>query len=271
MINHRSKDPIGIFDSGVGGLTVANAIHRLLPNESLIYFGDTAHLPYGDKSPDAIRHFAIEISRTLIEKGCKAIVVACNSAATVAHKELQDYLNDKAIFVEVVKPLVQTTIDSKADRVGIIATKATIDSGEYQRRLKSKKQTIQLFPKATPLLVPMIEEGFVDDEISRTILKEYLSTNDFKNLDVLLLACTHYPLIKDAIVRHLTKTKVFDSTEVTALELSRQLSTHGLLNEQRLLANNQFFVSDYTDNFEKSARMFFGSDVNLKEWNIWKD
>lgn len=269
MSQERSKDPIGIFDSGVGGLTVANAIHKILPGERLIYIGDTAHLPYGDKSPDAIQHFALRISEELIKLGCKAIVVACNSAATTAFSTLSDYLSDQAVFVDVVKPLVRRTAELSPDRVGLIATKATIDSGIYQAQLRQALPEASIHHRATPLLVPMIEEGFVDDEVSEAILEEYLDTPEFRNLDVLLLACTHYPLIKASIQRHLPHVTILDSTDVTAAALERALSTEDLLNETSEIKDNAFFVSDYTVTFEKNARLFFGQDVNLKEWDIW--
>lgn len=269
MKNIRSLDPIGIFDSGVGGLTVANAVHRLLPNEQIIYFGDTAHLPYGDKSPEAIKYYATSISAHLVDKKCKAVVVACNSASTTAFSELSEFLDDKAIFIDVVQPLVEHTARLAPKKVGLIATKATVDSGVYQSQLQKALPKAQIIARATPLLVPMIEEGFVNNEVSQTILKEYLHSPEFEDLDVLLLACTHYPLIKDAIGAQLPGVTILDSTEVTAQALKTSLSKLGLFNNKEGVKSNSFLVSDYTRGFEQKARLFFGKDVDLKEDNIW--
>ena len=269
MTRSRSKDPIGIFDSGVGGLTVANAIHKLLPNERLIYFGDTAHLPYGDKSADAIRHFSVAISQHLLNKGCKAIVVACNSASTAAFAELKAFLKDKAILVEVVQPLVNHVYQKRPRKVGIIATNATIKSDVYQSAIRYALPNSIIIDKATPLIVPMIEEGIVNGDISEAILKNYLSVAEFQDLDVLLLACTHYPLVHEAIQKQLPNVEVVDSTQVTANALKKALEEKELLASQPSDAANAFFVSDFTSTFETNAKLFFGEDVHLVEENIW--
>ncbi|MDX1684863.1 MAG: glutamate racemase [Saprospiraceae bacterium] len=269
MTHQRSSNPIGIFDSGVGGLTVANAIHEQLPDEHLIYFGDTAHLPYGDKSRDAIRQYALTICDYLLSQSCKAIVVACNSAATAAFHELRSFLNGKAIFVEVVRPLVKAAAKYQPENVGLIATKATVDSKEYEIQLKKILPDTNVHSMATPLLVPMIEEGFVDDEVSRTILEEYLEHSDFSSLDMLLLACTHYPLIKPIIQEYLQGVRILDSAEVTAAELSDKLKSAELLNPTPGKKDNAFYVSDFTETFEVNAQLFFGKNVSLKEARIW--
>jgi glutamate racemase len=269
LTRSRTIDPIGIFDSGVGGLTVANAIHKLLPNERLIYFGDTAHLPYGDKSADAIRHFSIAISQHLLDQGCKAVVVACNSASTAAYTELKSFLKGKAILVEVVQPLVNHVYKMRPEKVGIIATNATIKSGVYQSAIHYALPHSTIFDKATPLIVPMIEEGIVKGEISEAILKNYLNVKEFQELDVLLLACTHYPLVHHAIQKQLPNVEVIDSTQVTAQALQDALSKRSLLATKPSDVPNAFYVSDFTATFETNAKLFFGEGVHLVEKNIW--
>jgi len=267
----KSNDtrPIGIFDSGIGGLTVANAIHRTLPNEELIYFGDTIHLPYGDKSADAIRYYSLGISKYLLEKNCKLIVVACNSASTTAKEVMEDFFRDKVDFVNVVDPLVDHVINAGHKKVGIIATKATIDSNVYQNLLLERDPYIDVRALATPLLVPMIEEGFVDNEISKATIANYLHSPIFKDLDVLLLACTHYPLIKMSLERVLRDTLILDSTQVVADALKHILTKKNMLCEKRKF-HNTFIVSDYTPTFEESAKMFFGDEIKLETDNFWK-
>ena len=260
--------PIGIFDSGVGGLTVANAIKKRLPMETLIYFGDTAHLPYGEKSADAIRYFSLKICHYLLEKDCKAIVVACNSASTTAHNVLLDFFKDKAVFIDVVHPLVEYVSAENPKSVGLIATHATIKSGVYQKMLQNLDTNMQLQAIATPLLAPMIEEGFVDDEVSEAVLRAYVDEGNLTNVEMLLLACTHYPLIKNEIARHLPSTTIVDSTDLAAIALEVALQRKDLLVNERG-RDDEFVVSDYTDNFRDMARRFFGEAIDLKVESIW--
>ena len=270
MKQHQSSQPIGIFDSGIGGLTVANAILDALPNESIIYFGDTAHLPYGDKSGDAIRYYCLKIVKFLLEKNCKMIVIACNSASSAAYQVLLDFFNEEALFVNVVDPLVQDVAKQNFKEVGVIATKATISTNIYKRKLEELQPNVVVDQLATPLLAPMIEEGFVANNISKAVLENYLSHPDLKNIDALLLACTHYPLIRSAIddfYQH--KIKVYDSTVVVAEEVKRLLQANQLLNtgtEPR----HHFYVSDYTDSFEQTTQVFFGKSIHLEYEPIWQ-
>ena len=189
----RANQPIGIFDSGIGGLTVANAIRHRLPNEQLCYFGDTAHLPYGDKSGDAIRYYSLKITKFLLEQQAKMIVIACNSASTAAYEVILDFFPDRALFVNVVDPLVEAVCAKGYKKVGLIATKATVGSGVYQKQLIKTQPDLEVVALATPLLVPMIEEGYAHSRISKSIIEDYLSHPGFEDIDALLLACTHYP------------------------------------------------------------------------------
>ncbi len=264
--------PIGIFDSGIGGLTVANAIRLLMPQEKLIYFGDTAHLPYGDKSPDSIRYYAIRISKFLLDRGCKAIVIACNSASAVAFKALQDFFSDRTIVINAVDPLVKAIVSDKdIHTVGIIGTKATIQSGSYARILQQKASGLLTHSLATPLLAPMIEDQFHLRDVSTDIIASYLNELPLQELDALALACTHYPLIKDQIsdllVSH--KIRILDSASPVATELKTRLLESGLLRVNDSEEDSEFYLSDKTESFEKSAEMFFGSSITINEADIF--
>ena len=264
------NSPIGIFDSGIGGLTVANAIVQALPQEEIIYFGDTAHLPYGDKSADAIRYFSLRISKFLLEQKCKMIVVACNSASSAAYHVLVDFFRGQALFVNVVDPLVEVVAAQRFHKVGIIATKATVQSGMYERQLRSLQPDLEIASLATPLLAPMIEEGYVHDEISHAVLHTYLSHPSLEGIDALLLACTHYPLIRPEIEDFFQgKVKIFDSTDVVAAAVKQRLGSKNLLNAEKPQHPHRFFVSDYTPSFESTTRLFYKEEIALEHCQIW--
>ena len=266
LIDQRS---IGVFDSGIGGLTVANAINRVLPNEHLIYFGDTAHLPYGDKSADAIRYYALRISKFLLEQDCKMIIIACNSASAAASDMLLEFFEGKVLFANVIDPLVQHTIDKGYQNVGVIATKATIGSNVYHRKLKTKDQRLTVNQLATPLLAPMIEEGFFNNNISQEVIKNYLSDDSMQNLDTLLLACTHYPLVRAEIEAYYDgKVDVLDSCDVLAYQVKEILTQENLLSVE-LTQPHKYYVSDFTQSFEDTAKLFNGSEIELEVKNIW--
>ena len=267
---HKSPNqPIGIFDSGIGGLTVANAIHHFLPEERLIYFGDTVHLPYGDKSADAIRYYSLRISKFLLEQDCKMIVIACNSASSAAYDMLLDFFEGKALFVNVVDPLVNAVITEGYKNVGVIATKATINSSIYRNKIKALNQKVKVNQLATPLLAPMIEDGFYSGNISKSVIENYLSHPDLQEIDALLLACTHYPLIRTEINDYYQgKVSILDSTDVVRDEVKRILNEEGLLCDKRY-GHDAFYVSDYTTSFEETARNFYGEDLKLEALQIW--
>ncbi len=269
MPNHRPTDPIGIFDSGIGGLTVAKAIHQRLPEERLIYFGDTVHLPYGDKSADAIRYYSLKISKFLLEKGCKMIVIACNSASSAAYDMLLDFFEGKALFINVVDPLVKEVVKRDFNEVGVIATKATINSSIYKNKLKAINQKIQVRQLATPLLAPMIEEGFYSGNIAHSVVENYLGQPELDHIDALLLACTHYPLIRKEIESfYSSKISILDSTDVVAQEVFEILNSQKLLSDKKI-ESDVFYVSDYTQSFEETSRMFYGEDIKLEYQQIW--
>lgn len=264
-----ARQPIGIFDSGIGGLTIASAIHRLLPEESIIYFGDTAHLPYGEKSHDAIRYYSLRICNFLLENKCKAIVVACNSASTAAYEILLEFFATKAVFVNVVDPLIAAADKLHKKHIGLIATHATVQSGVYQKVFKQINPGITVSALATPLLAPMIEEGFVNNTISHSVIENYLSDPLLGHIEALLLACTHYPLIKNEIETfYHHKIPVMDSTLVTAEQLKKKLEERNLLNPKKEKLDH-FFVSDFSENFSNATKLFYPENITLELRNIW--
>lgn len=265
-----NASPIGIFDSGIGGLTVAHAIKSLLPNESMVYFGDTAHLPYGDKSEAAIQAYSIKITDVLLQKGCKVIVIACNSASSAAYELLKEYVGKRVRIINVIDPMVKLVTSSWAGKhVGLIGTKRTVQSGVYNQKISQAPSHITLHTLATPLLVPMIEEGFFNNQISHEIIAQYLSDPLLQDIEALILGCTHYPLIKRQIATYYNgNVTLLDSSEVVAQALKEHLKQEGILNIGSPLPD-QFMVSDYTESFEASARMFFHESVQLEKHPLW--
>lgn len=258
--------PIGIFDSGIGGLTVAHAVSKFLPKETIVYFGDTAHLPYGDKSPDRIHSFVEKISDFLLnEMHAKSIVIACNTASATSYNYLRDKYKGKVPIINVIDPIIEAVVKDKTlNKVGLIATKTTIESGVYQEKMNRRNPNILMEVLPTPLLAPMIEEGFSKDKISSTVIENYLSHPKFKNIDALILGCTHYVLIKDEINDFFKgKVKLFDSTDILALKMIDIFKKEGLLNNNTA-EKNTFFVSDLTASFQASAARFYGEDIVLK-------
>ncbi len=269
-MNNNSTAPIGIFDSGIGGLTVAQAIKQLLPKENIVYFGDTAHLPYGDKSEAAIQAYSIKISDILLKKGCKVIVIACNSASSASYELLKEYVRKDAHIINVIDPMVEYITEKfSGKRIGLIGTKRTVQSGIYSRKILEANCGITLQSLATPLLAPMIEEGFFNNQISNEIIRQYMEDETLKEIEALVLACTHYPLIKKEINQfYQNKIAVLDSAEVVAQALQRYLAYNRLLNDLEDHTNH-FFVSDYTESFEASTRLFFGEQVTLEKHPLW--
>lgn len=265
-----SSHPIGIFDSGIGGLTVAHAIRKLLPRESMIYFGDTAHLPYGDKSEAAIQAYSIKIADVLMKKGCKVIVIACNSASSAAYELLKEYVRKDTHIINVIDPMVAYVLDHfRGKRIGLIGTKRTVQSGVYARKIAEEGHDITLHSLPTPLLAPMIEEGFFNNQISHEIIAQYLSDPALAGIEALILACTHYPLIRKEIDRFYNgNMTILDSSEIIAAALKDYLVKEELLNSSSS-SDQHFLVSDYTESFEASARMFFHETVHLERHSLW--
>ncbi|MFO7671788.1 MAG: glutamate racemase [Bacteroidales bacterium] len=278
------SSPIGLFDSGVGGLTVAHALHTILPSENLVYYGDTAHLPYGDKSKETILQYSLGIADFLLKQKCKVILIACNTASANAFEEVREHVGDRASVMNVIDPVVEfvCTPDNggsngapsiTSQTIGIIGTKATIDSGTYEKKILAKStasRKIQVSSLATPLFVPMIEEGFVFDDISNAIIRSYLSRRELTGIDSLILGCTHYPIIRNQISRFLDfQVQVHDTAKIVAQAVRQFLSENDLLNTQTD-GENLFYVSDHTPYFEVIANMFFNEKIHLEKRSIWK-
>jgi glutamate racemase len=263
------KRPIGVFDSGVGGLTVAHAIRQSLPDERIVYFGDTAHLPYGDKSEEAIRNYSRRIADFLLGYDAKLILIACNSASASAYENLLAEYGERVPVLDVINPVVEHVVSGSYRKLGVIGTKRTITSGTYEKKLHEASPSTEVVSLATPLLVPMIEEGFIFDDISNAIIRTYLSDSRLEDIDALILGCTHYPIIRNQISKYFNvNVEVVDSARIVAVRLREVLERQGLLNRGKA-GQDLFFVSDYTDYFEKIARMFFENNINLQKADIW--
>tara|TARA_B100001758_G_scaffold247951_1_gene268978 strand:+ start:12701 stop:13501 length:801 start_codon:yes stop_codon:yes gene_type:complete len=263
------NSPIGIFDSGIGGLTVANAIKKELPNEKIIYFGDTEHLPYGEKSKEAIQNFSKKIISFLVKKKCKIIVIACNSASSVADNSIYNICKGVPVFNVIDPVITEITRVCSNYNIGVIGTKATIGSKVYEKKIKKLCKNANVNSLATPLLAPMIEEGFINEEISHTIINNYLSNPLLKNIDHLILACTHYPLIHNEIKNYYNgQIHVIDSAYIIAKHIKNVLKKNNLLSTKSD-KKHHFYVSNYTISFEKSAKFFFKEDIKLEEIGLF--
>lgn len=261
----QPSQPIGIFDSGVGGLTVAKEIKRLLPHENLIYFGDTKHLPYGEKSREAIVGYSEKITQFLLEKNCKAIVIACNSATANALNEVVTLVAGRVPVIDVINPVAEKVSYELHNNIGVIATKATVNSGLYKKTIRKHNKFIKVDELATPLLVPAIEEGFRNHPITHSIIYNYLSNSKLKNIETLVLGCTHYPLLMDEIKQYYgNRVRVIDSPNIVASQLKIILEQNKILNLQQKSPSYEFYLSDITKNFEKISKKFFGKSIQLQ-------
>ncbi len=269
MTKPSTTQPIGIFDSGIGGLTVARAIVNHLPNENIIYFGDTTHLPYGDKSTSAIQAYSIKIADMLLQRQCKLIVIACYSATSAAYELVKEYVADKAVVIDVIDPMVHYLSTHHAhQRIGLIGTRQTVNSNVYKKKIDKLNCNIQLTSLATNLLASAIEE-FGDNKVIDSLLEEYLSHPTLKNLDVLILACTHYPIIKENISRYFKHNiQVIDPSDIVAQAIKNRLAKDNLLNLKGL-GNKHFYVSDYTESFSAGTKTFFADEINLEHYPLW--
>jgi glutamate racemase len=269
---------IGIFDSGIGGLTVAKAISNLCPNENLLYIGDTAHMPWGDKSKSHIVYYATKITEFLIKNGCNIIVIACNTASANALTEISEQFNQIKLF-NVIDPIILFLQKIKQTKIGIIGSKQTIHSGVYQYRVGQLVPPKSIIALATPILVPLIEEGLIDNPATNLILEQYLSQLDLPDQSMLILGCTHYPLIKKNIENYYIKinrqVKVIDGADLVANELRDFLLQNKDHNKDKLLNINgnsnmthNFYVTDDSEFFLKTAKQFF-ANVKLEFLPLW--
>lgn len=267
----NANDPIGIFDSGTGGLTVARAVKDLLPNEQIIYFGDSAHLPYGDKSTATIQAYAVKISDILLQRRCKVVLIACNSASAAAFELIKEYTGSRAKVMNVIDPVVDDLSARGAKvSVGLIGTHQTVNSGVFENKLKDRAPLVTLKTLATPLLVPMIEEGFVHNKISHDVIENYLNAPELAGISSLILGCTHYPIIKDEIDEFYGGAiDLIDSAQAVAAALKAYLGENGLMNTGDV-SEDQFLFSDLTEGFKKAAGLFFGEQIHLEKYQLWE-
>ncbi|WP_456431934.1 glutamate racemase [Thermosulfuriphilus sp.] len=256
---------IGIFDSGIGGLTVVRALLKALPGLRLLYFGDTARTPYGTKSPETIIAYAIEDTEFLLSHGARIIVIACNSAASVATEVLKRRYPKIPIF-EVITPAVKKTVSVTHKKlVGVIGTRATIESGIYERKIKELAPDVRVFGQACPLLVPLVEEGWLRRPETKRIVRKYLQPLKVRGVDTLVLGCTHYPLLKGIIAAKMgRRVTVIDSSEELAREIKEFLDQKPELRVTlERTGEHLFFVSDLTPTSQRIARLFLANGVRL--------
>lgn len=281
MLNNKNNYiKIGIFDSGVGGLTVAHAINNILPKENLLYIGDTAHSPWGDKSTSQIISYAVKLTSFLINNNCTIVVIACHTASCVALNAINAIVEQATniklfnVIDPTISHLQQLNLNNFRD-IGIIGTKQTIHSKAYQSRLEklaSTNKQLQIKSLATPLLVPLIEEGWLGNSATNLIIEEYLSQLNLRDQSILILGCTHYPLIKQHIEDYYLKLNkkitVIDSASLISHQIKKFLQDTNQLNNNLLHANN-FYCTDNSEFFLQTARQFF-ANINLNFLPLWK-
>lgn len=256
---------IGVFDSGVGGLTVVKEIFKQLPQYQIIYFGDTARLPYGTKGSDFVQKYSVKITDWLLKNGAKIIVVACNTSSAWASDLLKERFKNTPIF-EMITPAVNEIGQSNFKKIGIIGTPGTIKSGVYQKKLKTKNFKLKIISQACPLFVPMVEEGWVSGDVIEKTAEEYLKSLKGKNIEALILACTHYPLLIKTIGKVINgRTQIINPAESLAKEIKIFLQNNPRIEKQIKKGSvHKFFFSDEPYNLEKISRLCFNKKISAK-------
>jgi glutamate racemase len=259
------ESPIGIFDSGVGGLTVVSELFRILPQEDIIYFGDTAHLPYGSKSKEAVTRFSLDIVNFLKAQKVKIVIVACNTASSFALSRLREKIDLPVIGV--IEPGAQAAIDTTRNfKIGIIGTEGTIKSRAFEEALKKINRNVKVFSQACPLFVPLVEEGWLDEPETSQIAEKYLSPLKDKGIDTLILGCTHYPLLKELLSRIMGQgVSLIDTAESTAKAVKKSLGEKNLLKKGNHKSVYKFFVSDNPEKFLQLGMRFLGEGIDKAE------
>jgi glutamate racemase len=257
----QAAKPIGVFDSGIGGLTVVRALTRRLPHENIVYLGDTARVPYGPKSPQVVREYAAQDVDILLSRDVKMVVIACNTVSAVALDVVQK--RSRLPVLGVILPGARAAArETKKKRVGIIGTLATINSSAYTHAIRQLDAEVQVFANPCPLFVPLAEEGWVDHPATRLVAKEYLFPLTLEKIDTLVLGCTHYPVLRPAIESVLPPgVRLIDSGEATADEVERILDHEGLRNPSPQRPNLQFYVSDIPAKFVEVGERFLGQKL----------
>ncbi|MFH1540311.1 MAG: glutamate racemase [Elusimicrobiota bacterium] len=263
MKNGLNNNPIGIFDSGFGGLTVLRELIKILPSENIIYFGDTARVPYGTKSKNAVKKFSQQITEFLVKHNVKLILVACNTASAVALSDIKKIAKDIQV-VGVIKSGARAAVSLTTNKkIGVIGTSATIKSRSYQNTIKMLDKKIKVIQKPCPLFVPLVEEGWIDCKITQDIVKIYLQPLKKANCDVIVLGCTHYPLLKNVIQKIVGKNiKLIDSAKEVSKDIKKILEDLHLIRTAKSHGHLKFYVSDARDRFSKFGKMFLGRAVS---------
>ncbi len=257
--------PIGVFDSGIGGLTVVKSLRKLMPGESIIYFGDTARVPYGNKSAETVKCFSREIMDFMLEKNVKMIVVACNTASSLALSALKrEYtLPVTGVIAPGVKEAVRIT---KNGRIGVIGTDSTISSRAYDKELKRRDRKCRLFSRGCPLFVPLVENRFFSDPVTYDVAGRYLSELKKRHIDTLILGCTHYPLLKNAIGDIMKKVNLVDSASSVAKMVKQEMDKRNIgADRKKRNASVKCFVSDDAEGFRRTARIFLREKISVKK------
>lgn len=260
MVDSRTQLPIGVFDSGIGGLTIARSICKLLPHEDILYFGDTARLPYGSKSRSTIIRFSIENAVFLSMKGVKVIVVACNTVSAVSLDALRSFISIPVLGV-VESGALGAVRATKTKRIGVIGTKTTVSAQAYSKAIHSLEPDAEVFEIATPLLVHLVEENWIEREITLNILKEYLAPLFKNDIDTLVLGCTHYPFLASRIHEIAENVKLVDAGEETATLVLNTLRVNSLVHERQDQGRMKVFLSDSHPDFSSWASNLLGMEI----------
>ncbi len=268
------SNSVGVFDSGIGGLTVVKKINSFLPNEGIVYFGDTARVPYGSKSNSTVIEYSIQDANFLISKNVKIIVAACNTASSVALDSLRKKFN--VPIIGMIEPGAKMAAkNTKSGKIGVIGTNATINNKAYSLELKKLDKQLSVIEKACPLLVPLAEEGWINHKATYAIAEEYLADLRNANIDTLILGCTHYPILADVIQNVMGKSvKLIDSGTAASMIVEEYLEGRNLKNQSAVLGNNEYYVSDLPIKFKEVAQRFLGKEIKdvtkIEAEDLWR-
>jgi glutamate racemase len=258
----EKEKPIGVFDSGVGGLTVVKRLMSAVPNESIVYFGDTARVPYGSKSNDTVIEYSIQNTKFLLQKNVKAVVVACNTASSIALEVLKKTFD--VPIIGMIEPGAFYAIENtRNNKIGVIGTRATINNHAYSNQLRKLKDNLTVYEKACPLFVPLAEEGWIEHRATYEIAEEYLNELKEKDIDTLILGCTHYPILSKVIQDVIgDNVKLIDSGVASSEVVRDEIDRIGLATNSSANGNISLYVSDVSTNFKSIAELFLGQSVN---------
>ena len=265
----NSKESIGVFDSGIGGLNVVYSLKKILPNEKIIYFGDTKNLPYGNKPPSKIKEFSTKISQFFINKNCKLIVLACNTASALAYDCIKKKIDTQCLLINIIDPVVGYVSKFDKKKITVIGTKNTIYSDTYRKKIIELNNSIKIKSYSTPELVPIIENGFFSNSIDKITLNKSLNKIQNIDYDYLLLGCTHYPLIENKIKLLIKKKiKIINSNKIISKYIYDKLFENKLLNNKIKKNIIEIYYSKYDESFINSAKIFFGNNIKLTKHEI---